>query len=208
MMDDYKAPPRSTKDIEALTIAWRDALGINDQWAPDMVRLLENDLPKYVPQFALIVRADREMEDAEAYTEFNPPHIAVRSSVYHLASKFDGRGRMTFAHELGHLVMHVSDGPRPRAVDQLKTPSGIRLYESAEWQARKFASLFLLPEHIARQFSSIRALSEGCKVSYQAAEIRFTELGLNKRPEAPCIRDLASALEGQKSQRSKPRIVT
>jgi hypothetical protein len=28
MMDDFKVAPRSAKDIEALTLAWRDALGV------------------------------------------------------------------------------------------------------------------------------------------------------------------------------------
>ena len=39
----------------------------------------------------------------EGYTEFDPPQIAVSESVYKLARRFDGRARMTLAHELGHL---------------------------------------------------------------------------------------------------------
>jgi hypothetical protein len=79
MMDDFKVAPRSAKDIEALTLAWRDALGVPDEWTPNMVRLLEIELPKLpkLGQFALITRSDQEMGDAEAYTQFNPPHIVV-----------------------------------------------------------------------------------------------------------------------------------
>jgi hypothetical protein len=45
-MDDYRVTPRSAKEIEATTLAWRDALGISHDWAPDVVRLLEVRVPK------------------------------------------------------------------------------------------------------------------------------------------------------------------
>jgi Zn-dependent peptidase ImmA (M78 family) len=187
MIDDFKVTPRSAKDIEAVALAWRDTLGVPNEWAPDMVRIVECELPRLIPAFALLVRADAEMGDAEAYAEFNPPHIAVRDSVYRLASQHDGRGRMTFAHELGHLVMH------PGAA-KLRTEGGhvvreLKAYESAEWQAKKFASLFLMPKHIAIEFNSARQMSECCKVSLQAAQIRFSEVELAKRakPLASCV---------------------
>ena len=84
VIDDFKVTPRSAKDIEALTLAWRDRLGVPNEWAPSMLRLLEIELPKLpkLGQFAFLARADLEMGDAEAYTEFNPPHIVVRNSVY------------------------------------------------------------------------------------------------------------------------------
>ena len=188
MMDDFKVAPRSAKDIEATTLAWRDALGAPNEWAPNMLRLLEIELPKLprLGQFALITRSDLEMGDAEAYTQFNPPHIAVRNSVYRLARKGDGRSRMTLAHELGHLVMHPgasklrSDFPRSSA-------NALRAFESAEWQANKFASLFLMPSHIVREFTSASQLAESCQVSLQAAQIRFGELTQITKQLPECI---------------------
>jgi Zn-dependent peptidase ImmA (M78 family) len=182
MMDDFKVTPRSAKNIEALTLAWRDALGAPNDWAPNMLRLLEIELPKLpkLGQFALITRSDLEMGDAEAYTQFNPPHIVVRNSVYRSARKADGRSRMTLAHELGHLVMHPgaaklrSDFPRSET-ERLKP------FEGAEWQANKFASLFLMPLHIVRGFTSAPQLAESCQVSLQAAQIRFSEFESAKR---------------------------
>jgi hypothetical protein len=123
---------------------WRHALGVPDQWAPDVVELVEIKLPKLFPTFALVVRPDVEMADAEAYAEFDPPLIAVRNSVYSLARRCDGRARMTFAHELGHLVMHPG-ASKLRVETGNKTQAKIRPFESAEWQARKFAAYFLLP---------------------------------------------------------------
>jgi Zn-dependent peptidase ImmA (M78 family) len=179
MMDDYKVPPRSAKGIEALTLAWRDTLGVQNNWAPDMLRLLEIDLPRLpkLSQFALVTRSDLEMDDAEAYTQFNPPHIVIKNSIYRLAQKRDGRSRMTLAHELGHLVMH------PGAT-KLRSdfPAALKLkpFESAEWQANKFASLFLMPLHVVKEFTSPLQISESCQVSLRAAQIRFSELGIKK----------------------------
>lgn len=180
MTDDFKVPPRSAKDIEALTLAWRDALGSPNEWAPNMLRLLEIELPKLpkLGQFALISRSDLEMGNAEAYTQFNPPHIVVRNSVYQLARKGDGRSRMTLAHELGHLVMHP--GASKLRTDFLSSTNQLKPFESAEWQANKFASLFLMPLHIVREFQNASQLSESCRVSLQAAQIRMSELHLKK----------------------------
>jgi hypothetical protein len=173
MADDYRVKPRSAKDIGALASAWRDTLGVADAWSPDVITLLEIEVPKLIPEFALVVRPDDEMADAEAYTEFNPPHIAVCGSVYRLAQRGDGRSRMTFAHELGHLVMHPG-------VVKLRSSNALsdrqmKYFESAEWQARKFAALFLVPDHIAIQFGSADQLAAACQVSTQAAQIRFNE---------------------------------
>ena len=171
--DDYRVKPRSARDIGARALAWRDTLHVSNTWAPDMIRLLEVEIPKLVSEFALVVRSDNEMGDAEAYTEFNPVHIAVRGSVYQLAMRNDGRSRMTLAHELGHLVMH------PGAAKLRSTSSSsdghLKIFESAEWQAKKFAALFLVPDHVALQFSTADQLATSCQVSLQAAQIRFNE---------------------------------
>jgi hypothetical protein len=182
MIQDYRVPPRSTKDIEALTLAWRDTLGVPNDWAPDMLRLLEIELPRLpkLGQFALISRSDPEMGDAEAYTQFNPPHIVVRNSVYRLARKCDGRSRMTLAHELGHLVMHPG-ASKLRTDFPESSANKARPFELAEWQANKFASLFLMPFHIIRDFTSASQLSECCRVSLQAAHIRYSQI---KPPKA------------------------
>jgi len=152
-----------------------------------MVQLLEIELPKLpkLGQFALLTRSDLEMGDAEAYTQFNPPHIVVRNSIYQLARKANGRSRMTLAHELGHLVMHP--GASKLRSEWSRPDNDLKPYESAEWQANKFASLFLMPSHIAREFVSPSHLAESCKVSYQAAQIRFGELTHVEKPLPECI---------------------
>lgn len=205
MTDDYRVKGRSTKEIASITLAWRDTLEVGDQWAPSVVGLLELSLPRIIRDFALVVRPDPEMGDAEAYTEFDPPHIAVRGSIYALAQRQDGRSRMTFAHELGHLVMHPG-AAKLRTEMAPKSPTTIRFFESAEWQARKFAALFLVPDHIAVQFGSAQELAECCKVSMQAAAIRFNETAELRKPKAlpDCVRGTISSLKS--SNDNKPAL--
>lgn len=195
MNDDFRVSGRTIKNIAATALAWRDTLSVADQWAPSVVRLLELSLPRIIKDFALVVRPDSEMGDAEAYTEFDPPHIAVRGSVYALAQRDDGRSRMTFAHELGHLVMHPG-AAKLRAETSTRPNGTIRIFESAEWQARKFASLFLVPDHIAIQFDNAQELAECCKISTQAARIRFNEtIPLRKpKPLPDCVQKTIDSL--------------
>ena len=151
MSDDYFVSPKSARDIESVTLAWRDAFGIKNSWSPCMVRVLEIELPKLIPQFALVVRPDAEMGDAEAFTEFAPPKIVVRESVYRAALNRLGRARMTLAHELGHLLMHAHDRRLHRLAGGNRPVPTSKKFESAEWQANKFAALFLMPEHIVSE---------------------------------------------------------
>jgi Zn-dependent peptidase ImmA (M78 family) len=209
MMEDFLVPSKSTKNIEATALAWRDALGVRDVWSPDVIDLLEKKLPAIFPTYSLVVRPDDEMfaiGQAEAYTQFNPPVIAVRNSVYLLARHNDGRARMTFAHEFGHLVLHPG-------VEKLRVEGGnqadkrLRPFESAEWQARKFAAFFLLPTHVVREFNSHRELAESCHVSLQAAEIRFHEVGHMRRAVAQCVTDLINSTNALAVKSPPPKLV-
>ena len=77
------------------------------------------------------------------------------------------------------------------------TRGAIRIFESAEWQARKFASFFLVPDHIAIQFYSAHQLAECCKISAQAAQIRFNETApLRGRTQLPdCVKETIDSLK-------------
>lgn len=191
MFDDTFVSPRSTQEIADAAIAWREALGVRDAWAPCMVRAIENKLTEIFPEFALLVKRDTEMGDAEAYTQFSPPRIMVRESVYKGALGGRGRDRMTLAHELGHLVMHARDRRLHRLADGNKKAPTAKKYESAEWQASKFASLFLMPNYIVKDCMSPYEIVERCHVSVKAAEIRFEETK-SLRPHA----DLPDSIRG------------
>lgn len=209
MNDDFLVPPKSAKDVETKALDWRHAFGVEDAWAPDVIDLFEKKLPKLFPNYTLMVRSDEEMiaiGDAEAYTAFNPSVIVVRNSVYLAATRNDGRARMTFAHEFGHLILHPGAAKlRSKSAHEVVKPP--KPFESAEWQARKFAAYFLLPDHIVRQFGNPRDLADGCHVSFQAAEIRFQEVGHIPRIVPECVSDLIRDINKAAPIFSKPKRV-
>ncbi|MEX1059398.1 MAG: hypothetical protein WED13_00085, partial [Methyloceanibacter sp.] len=106
MMEDVFVKGLSAREIEGRATAWRDAFDVSNAWVPDLVDILEFKFPRMFPDFTLVVRDDREMENAEAYAQSNPPRIVLRESVYRGAGRARPRSRMTLAHELGHLVLH------------------------------------------------------------------------------------------------------
>jgi len=210
MIEDFLVPSKTLKDIEAKALAWRHALDVSDAWAPDVIELFERKLPKLFPTYTLTVRSDADMlslGNAEAYTEFNPPLIAVAEAVYLLAGRNDGRARMTFAHEFGHLVLHPG-AAKLRIESGNQTNKRLRPFESAEWQARKFGAFFLLPTHIVREFSTPRELADACHVSFQAAEIRFQEVGHIRKSAPQCVAELIKATNNASPKLPKPKLVT
>ncbi len=173
--DDIFVDGLSTREIEAKALAWREAFGEHLSWSPDLLRILEHKLPSLYTDFALIVRPTSSMINVEAYTQFMPPQIVISDRVYEEAHNLIPRARWTLAHELGHFVLHEAIS-KPRALTQNRSSIIKRAYNSAEWQAHKFAAHFLMPEHIASQFQSVEELAQGCNVSLTAARKRFKEI--------------------------------
>ncbi len=185
MTDQVYVKGLSAREIEGRALAWRDALGVSGRWAPDMVEVLEHRLPALFEEFVLAVTEDQLMADAEGYTQFAPPKIVLKESVYLAAARHDPRSRMTLAHELGHLVLHSGIAKAREASSPPR--ENLRPYNSAEWQANKFGAGFLMPDHIVRQFGSAADLADGRQVSMQAARIRMSEVGHITKPPLPDV---------------------
>jgi hypothetical protein len=178
MQENFIVPRRTGEEIKALAFDWRHTFGIQDQWAVDLIGVF-NQLTERLPGFELVRQSDELLGHADAFTRH--PRIFVRETVYQGVLNWDGRKRFTLAHELGHLLMHpetplprIALGNRPAPVDEYN--------RSAEWQANKFATYFLMPDHIVRQFASPAELAEHCKVSSPTAGYRFKEVGHFKEP--------------------------
>lgn len=91
------------------------------------------------------------------------------------------RQRFTIAHELGHLVLHY-------AITDNRAPIRANRYGSGrvEWEANWFAAGFLMPEEsFTRVFREtdgyLTEIADQLGVSYKAAEIRASQLGLDVR---------------------------
>jgi hypothetical protein len=177
-MTDIYVQGMSRQNIEEIALAWREALSVESSWAPELSAILERKLPTLWPDFSLIVRPDTEMVGVEGYTTFSPPMIVLPDTGYQDLVRQRHRARWTAAHELGHLFLHEAT-TKHRDTDPVVNKTIDRAYNSAEWQANRFASEFLMPEHVVSQFESAEELSRNCGVSLQAATRRFGEI----RPE-------------------------
>lgn len=121
--------------------------------------------------------------------------ISIREDVWARAEAGDGRARFTCAHELGHSILHFAelrDAPghalfRDRVCTaREKLPPGVRIFESPEWQANKWASAFLMPITGIREFVAgrdetddecgIEEIAGNFKVSVSAARVRLAKV--------------------------------
>ncbi|MER8644571.1 MULTISPECIES: ImmA/IrrE family metallo-endopeptidase [unclassified Mesorhizobium] len=199
MSHDYCVSAKSRAEIEILAAAWRQALRIGTTCqAPDMVSVLENEMPRLFGDFALVVKDDHLMDGAEGYTEFDPPCVVLSGTTYQSAANFEGRGRWTVAHELGHLVLHKSAVPLDRAPRRYSQMKELPAYASAEWQANAFAAGFLMPETLIRDFTDVLEIMPFFAVSRTAAEKRLQNLGISEPHIIP--HQVKTAITGMQSK--------
>jgi ribosomal protein S27E len=105
--------------------------------------------------------------------------ITVKKSVDFQATCGDSRPRMTLAHELGHAVMHATEGMidhRASGASGTTTISKIDASTSAEHQAKVFASAFLINDKRAAELGSPTEIAMEFLVSLTAAEICYERI--------------------------------
>ena len=96
------------------------------------------------------------------------------------------RARFTFAHELGHAVLHgefLKLALAGRSPCKIYKRSSLRPFEDPEWQANRFAAAFLMPTpqitKLLREGLRIDQIATYFKVSISAAETRIKKLKTN-----------------------------
>jgi hypothetical protein len=102
MNEDLIVKRRSAAEIHALALDWRRALQIETEWSPNLVETFENRLPKIILGFELVAQDDALLNGAEGFARY--PRIFIRKSIRQRALDWDGRSRMTLAHELATLL--------------------------------------------------------------------------------------------------------
>ena len=177
MSVDYRVNGRSDYEVGRIARRARSAYQQDGRCPVDVIRCLESGWVRTEfgrKKLELKVVPDSEMPNDDARTEYidGVVVVMVRRSVYLLAKCGDGRSRMTLAHELGHAVMHPG-APKHRHVGAAGTIdlSRVKPYESAEHQAKVFASAFLINDDLAINFDSADRISEEFGVSFEAAAI-------------------------------------
>jgi IrrE N-terminal-like domain len=121
---------------------------------------------------------DEELGTVDAKTEFSTDTVTITTKrcVELRATLGVGRDRMTLAHELGHAVMHSGAAAfRYMGASGATSISAVNAYESAEHQAKVFASAFLIHDREASTMTA-REISEHFGVSLEAAELCFERL--------------------------------
>jgi Zn-dependent peptidase ImmA (M78 family) len=214
MSNDFQAGPLSDAEIEATAESLRERLGIPANEVPDIVAILSrNEIPtRYgTKTLSLSIVADGALEGDEARTLVlsgsGKVEIEVETSIWEKAKNGPGRSLMTLAHELGHAVLHEKPVPLARAKLETKRPNFVHTYESAEHQAKYFASAFLMARQMVLRFSSAEALARACRVSLQAATIRMQQCAPRERREIPnATRQIIADLKQSSSRPTRPVI--
>src|SRR5581483_3223899 len=107
-----------TKDhISSVALRLRRDLGVADDWAIDIVSLIEFGLKRLIPNFTFSVVADNRLKaEVLAVARENPPEIIVRESIYRQATEQEPRARWILAHEIGHIILQHSAAPNFRSL--------------------------------------------------------------------------------------------
>ena len=120
-----------------------------------------------------------EMPLDEGRADFTEKVLVFRQGVLENAERGAHRDKMTVAHELGHVLLDHRHGGTMHRVQQGNAKLGFgRQEESAEWQANYFAAAFLMPREAVKACSNATEVSLQCRVSLQAAGIRFDEVNV------------------------------
>lgn len=169
----HRVPPTSTKKIRRDAQKVREVLavvGASAKGPVDIVDILENRMPTFLPNLLLEVMPDHELGADHARTYPDKDLIQVRESTYTGAMKGVGRDIFTLAHELGHLLMHKGVAAFPRT-----TGRSFKIYEDSEWQADTFAAEFLMPyAEVLEYCNSAQEIQQRFGVSMDAARYRFS----------------------------------
>ncbi|MCZ8080077.1 MAG: ImmA/IrrE family metallo-endopeptidase [Rhodobacteraceae bacterium] len=169
--DDYLVPPRTWAQVDRHADGIRAVLELTDQPRIDIVRVVETVICNAMELSEFQVWSKSEMGHLEGLTCPQGTFIRFREDVYQRACDGDGRARFTFAHELGHLVLH-RNAPLARASKRDGTPS----YMLAEPQANRFAVALLMPKNHIFKADESGDLVRRFGVSWEAASHRLSDL--------------------------------
>ena len=182
--DDRRVARRSNDELRAIALRTKSYFRIGRTWPVNICRVLGS--PKVLTlrgEKVLIYEVvdDHLLGDKDAKTELIEGKIKItaKRSVDVQATYGDGRSRMTLVHELGHAVMHASEGTvdhRATGAVGTTTVSKINASELAEHQAKVFASAFLIDDVGAAELATPLEIAEEFLVSLSAAEICYERL--------------------------------
>lgn len=175
--------------IDARALAHRRGLGFRDEHAIDAMTLLVKLKARY-PEFSYERVPDGSLGEAEAQWDSQAKRLLIPESVFQAANRGEGRALMTVAHEVGHALLG-HDGNLNRAPAGGRAERLSAKLRSMEYQARRYAAAFLIPDTPAVRQLDATALSERYRVSMSAAIVRHSELRSGESARALPLRQAA-----------------
>lgn len=175
--------------IDARALAHRRGLGFHDDEAVEVMTLLARLVARY-PEFSYERISDGSLGEAEAQWDSQAKRLLIPEAVFAAAERGEGRALMTVAHEVGHALLgHQGNLNRGPAGGQAERVSA--KLRSMEYQARRYAAAFLIPDTPAVRRLDAKALSERYRVSMSAAIVRHSELRSGESARALPLRQAA-----------------
>ncbi|MDI3560403.1 ImmA/IrrE family metallo-endopeptidase [Bradyrhizobium sp. Arg816] len=198
--DDRRVARRSNGECRCIAQNTKAYFGIKRTW------------PVYIGQVlrfgkVLTLRGEKPLEyrivddhvlgtkDARTEEIIGTIVVTVKRTIDSQACWGDDRPRMTLAHELGHAVMHATPGTmdhRPAGATGTTSLSKLNASESAEHQAKVFASAFLVDDRRAAELTSPLEISTEFLVSLSAAEICYERIQIERERAEAAARVLKS----------------
>lgn len=161
---DYKVSSLSRDEICDMTKRFREVLGYTNRVRLPIMKVLEI-LDRVIPGFEWQIVPCGEMPDKHAEMRPEEIKIYIREDVYDGAYAGNGRDRMTIAHEIAHLLLHIDQKPSyARAFKDNELPA----YCSSEWQAKAFAAELLIPRALCMNMT-VDEIARKCGVSGDSA---------------------------------------
>jgi hypothetical protein len=162
--------PMTLRDIELQTTALRQAFNLHTKNV-QMVNLIELVLPEVLDEFHFFVLPDDDMPGMAGVTATGGEQTIILSESTYVALCYgDREARHVAAHELGHLVLHSAQ--TPMLAKRTRDDSRV----DPEWQADRFADLWLVPTEGVRKCRSAKHVAAKYNVSDELAERRWTEV--------------------------------
>lgn len=175
--------------IDARALAHRRGLGFRDDEAVKVLALLARLKARY-PEFSYERVPDGSLGEAESKWDSQGKRLLIPESVFRAAERDEGRALMTVAHEVGHALLghegNLNRGPAGGGAERVSTK-----LRSMEYQARRYAAAFLIPDTPAVRRLDATMLSERYRVSLSAAIVRHSELRSGESARALPLRQAA-----------------
>jgi Zn-dependent peptidase ImmA (M78 family) len=209
--EDFIVKRRSREEIERVAEALARRHGISGP-VTKVVEVLRSETRSSFSLLSGWTIAELPIEQMpldEGRADFTQKLLEFRQGVLSGAESGRHRDRMTVSHEMGHVLLDHKDGDVMHRVQQGNKKLGFgRQEESAEWQARYFASAFLMSRGIVEQCSNATEISLQCRVSLQAAQIRFDEIkvrGVAKSTPQEIQAEIDKLRQQVRSERNRPK---